>query len=104
MVAVPLLFLIFIVFRLWINKRSFNGVFSNTTFCCSIILWMRGLPFSISRSRFIALFGIAVLNGIVLIEHFKELKHQGMKSIDELILKGTTDRLRPVLLTLPQLP
>jgi cobalt-zinc-cadmium resistance protein CzcA len=33
-----------------------------------------------------------------LIEHFKELKHQGMKSIDELI-KGTTDRLRPVLLT-----
>jgi cobalt-zinc-cadmium resistance protein CzcA len=44
-------------------------------------------------------FGIAVLNGIVLIEHFKELKHQGMKSIDELILKGTTDRLRPVLLT-----
>jgi cobalt-zinc-cadmium resistance protein CzcA len=42
-------------------------------------------------------FGIAVLNGIVLIEHFKELKHQGMKNIDELILKGTTDRLRPVL-------
>jgi cobalt-zinc-cadmium resistance protein CzcA len=38
---------------------------------------------------FIALFGIAVLNGIVLIEHFKELKHQGMKNIDELILKGT---------------
>jgi Cu/Ag efflux pump CusA len=36
-----------------------------------------------------------------LIEHFKELKHQGMKSIDELILKGTTDRLRPVLLTAP---
>jgi Cu/Ag efflux pump CusA len=60
---------------------------------------MRGLPFSISAVGFIALFGIAVLNGIVLIEHFKELKHQGMKSIDELILKGTTDRLRPVLLT-----
>jgi cobalt-zinc-cadmium resistance protein CzcA len=60
---------------------------------------MRGLPFSIlGRSR-VLLFGIAVLNGIVLIEHFKELKHQGMKNIDELILKGTTDRLRPVLLT-----
>jgi cobalt-zinc-cadmium resistance protein CzcA len=61
---------------------------------------MRGLPFSISAGvGFIALFGIAVLNGIVLIEHFKELKHSGIKSIDELILKGTTDRLRPVLLT-----
>jgi cobalt-zinc-cadmium resistance protein CzcA len=39
------------------------------------------------RVGFITLFGIAVLNGIVLIEHFKKLKHQGMKSIDELILK-----------------
>jgi heavy metal efflux system protein len=65
-----------------------------------LFLWIRDLPFSISAGvGFIALFGIAVLNGIVLIEHFKELKHQGMKDIDELILKGTTDRLRPVLLT-----
>ena len=65
-----------------------------------LFLWMRDLPFSISAGvGFIALFGIAVLNGIVLIEHFKELKHQGMKDIDELILKGTTDRLRPVILT-----
>jgi cobalt-zinc-cadmium resistance protein CzcA len=56
MVAVPLaLFLILILlYFAWINKRSFNGVFSNTTFCSgrSIILWMRGLPFSISGSRF----------------------------------------------------
>jgi cobalt-zinc-cadmium resistance protein CzcA len=58
-------------------------------------LWMRG-HFSISAGvGFIALFGIAVLNGIVLIEHFKELKHQGMKNIDELILRGTTDRCVP---------
>ncbi len=65
-----------------------------------LFLWLRDLPFSISAGvGFIALFGIAVLNGIVLIEHFKELKHQGMKDIDALILKGTTDRLRPVLLT-----
>jgi heavy metal efflux system protein len=65
-----------------------------------LFLWIRDLPFSISAGvGFIALFGIAVLNGIVLIEHFKELKHQGMKDINELILKGTTDRLRPVLLT-----
>ena len=65
-----------------------------------LFLWIRDLPFSISAGvGFIALFGIAVLNGIVLIEHFKELKHQGMKDSNELILKGTTDRLRPVLLT-----
>nr|MCU0351035.1 efflux RND transporter permease subunit [Flavobacterium sp.] len=65
-----------------------------------LFLWLRDLPFSISAGvGFIALFGIAVLNGIVLIEHFKELKHQGMTNMNELILKGTTDRLRPVLLT-----
>ncbi|MFV8343242.1 CusA/CzcA family heavy metal efflux RND transporter [Flavobacterium sp. XS2P39] len=65
-----------------------------------LFLWMRDLPFSISAGvGFIALFGIAVLNGIVLIEHFKELKDQGMVDMEELILKGTTDRLRPVLLT-----
>ncbi|ESU27198.1 cation efflux protein [Flavobacterium limnosediminis JC2902] len=65
-----------------------------------LFLWMRDLPFSISAGvGFIALFGIAVLNGIVLIEHFKELKHEGIEDMNELILKGTTDRLRPVLLT-----
>ena len=65
-----------------------------------LFLWIRDLPFSISAGiGFIALFGIAVLNGIVLIEHFKELKHSGMDNMDELILKGTTDRLRPVILT-----
>lgn len=65
-----------------------------------LLLWMRGMPFSISAGvGFIALFGIAVLNGIVLVEHLKGLKHKGMKNMDELILKGTTDRLRPVTLT-----
>jgi cobalt-zinc-cadmium resistance protein CzcA len=63
-------------------------------------LWIRGLPFSISAGvGFIALFGIAVLNGIVLIEEFKELKNKGMKTDDELIIFGTKNRLRAVLLT-----
>ena len=63
-------------------------------------LWTRGMPFSISAGiGFIALFGIAVLNGIVLIEHFKELKKRGMKSTRDIIIKGTTERLRPVILT-----
>ena len=65
-----------------------------------LFLYMRGLPFSISAGvGFIALFGIAVLNGIVLIEHFNELKEQGLKDINERIIRGTRERLRPVLLT-----
>lgn len=65
-----------------------------------LLLWMRGLPFSISAGvGFIALFGIAVLNGIVLIEHFKELKKLKFPSIEALIKQGTQDRLRAVLLT-----
>ncbi|MEH6514503.1 MAG: CusA/CzcA family heavy metal efflux RND transporter, partial [Maribacter arcticus] len=65
-----------------------------------LLLWMRGLPFSISAGvGFIALFGIAVLNGIVLIEHFKELKNHSFNSIEDLIKQGTKDRLRAVLLT-----
>jgi len=65
-----------------------------------LLLWIRDLPFSISAGvGFIALFGIAVLNGIVLIEHFKELKQQGFDSMEALIKQGTKDRLRAVLLT-----
>jgi len=65
-----------------------------------LFLYMRDLPFSISAGvGFIALFGIAVLNGIVLIEQFKELKQEGMTDINERIIKGTQLRLRPVLLT-----
>ena len=64
------------------------------------LLWIRDMPFSISAGvGFIALFGIAVLNGIVLIEHFKELKHQGMHDIEARIIKGSKDRLRAVILT-----
>jgi heavy metal efflux system protein len=65
-----------------------------------LLLYFRGLPFSISAGvGFIALFGIAVLNGIVLIEEFKELKAHGITNINKRILIGTNNRLRPVLLT-----
>ncbi|WGF91521.1 CusA/CzcA family heavy metal efflux RND transporter [Aequorivita marisscotiae] len=65
-----------------------------------LLLWLRDMPFSISAGvGFIALFGIAVLNGIVLIEHFKELKKEGMNNTTERIVQGTKDRLRAVLLT-----
>jgi cobalt-zinc-cadmium resistance protein CzcA len=65
-----------------------------------MFLYIRDLPFSISAGvGFIALFGIAVLNGIVLIEEFKELKAHGVNDINRRILMGTKNRLRPVLLT-----
>jgi cobalt-zinc-cadmium resistance protein CzcA len=65
-----------------------------------LMLWVRGMPFSISAGiGFIALFGIAVLNGIVLIEYFNELEKSGVRDIRQRVLQGTKVRLRPVLLT-----
>jgi len=65
-----------------------------------LLLYLRGMPFSISAGvGFIALFGIAVLNGIVLIEEFKSLKKQGISNMHKRIIIGTNLRLRPVLLT-----
>eukprot|EP01118_Nematostelium_gracile_P007615 TRINITY_DN248_c0_g1_i1.p1 TRINITY_DN248_c0_g1~~TRINITY_DN248_c0_g1_i1.p1 ORF type:complete len:1461 (-),score=181.80 TRINITY_DN248_c0_g1_i1:28053-32435(-) len=63
-------------------------------------LLLRGMPFSISAGvGFIALFGVAVLNGIVLITEFNRLKKLGKYTLDEIVLKGTEIRLRPVLMT-----
>ena len=63
-------------------------------------LYLRGMPFSISAGvGFIALFGVAVLNGIVLVGYFNYLKNQGMLDIEQIIYEGTRVRLRPVLLT-----
>ncbi len=64
-------------------------------------LWVRGLPFSISAGvGFIALFGVAVLNGIVLISYFNQLRYEeGMTDIREVVLKGGQVRLRPVVMT-----
>ncbi|MFF5384194.1 CusA/CzcA family heavy metal efflux RND transporter [Pedobacter suwonensis] len=63
-------------------------------------LLVRGMPFSISAGvGFIALFGVAVLNGIVLITEFNRLKKMDKYSIREIVLEGTSIRLRPVLMT-----
>lgn len=63
-------------------------------------LALRGMPFSISAGvGFIALFGVAVLNGIVLIAEFNRLKVAGELDLKKLVLQGTKSRLRPVLMT-----
>lgn len=63
-------------------------------------LWIRGMNFSISAGvGFIALFGVAVLNGIVLIAEFNRLEKEGVDDIIQRVLKGLHTRLRPVIMT-----
>ena len=63
-------------------------------------LWLRGMPFSISAGvGFIALFGVAVLNGIVLIGQMNQMQRDGMKGINHRIIASCMIRLRPVLMT-----
>ncbi|MDP4291998.1 MAG: efflux RND transporter permease subunit, partial [Bacteroidota bacterium] len=63
-------------------------------------LWLRGMNFSISAGvGFIALFGVAVLNGIVLIAEFNRLEKEGISDITERVIKGLQIRLRPVIIT-----
>ncbi len=63
-------------------------------------LWIRGMNFSISAGvGFIALFGVAVLNGIVLIAEFNRLEKEGITDMKDRVLKGLHSRLRPVLMT-----
>ncbi|KXX68838.1 CusA/CzcA family heavy metal efflux RND transporter [Flammeovirga sp. SJP92] len=65
-----------------------------------ISLWLRGMPFSISAGvGFVVLFGVAVLNGLVLIEGWKELKTEGILDLKERIKIGAKRRIRPILLT-----
>ena len=62
-------------------------------------LWIRGINLNLSASvGFIALFGIAVLNGVVMVSHINSLRKDG-KEIDEAVRQGASDRLRPVLIT-----
>lgn len=74
-----------------IPMSAIGGVFA---------LLLRGMPFSISAGvGFIALFGVAVLNGIVLISTFNQLEKDGIKDLFLRVIEGTNMRLRPVLMT-----
>jgi cobalt-zinc-cadmium resistance protein CzcA len=64
-----------------------------------VALWLRGMPFSISAAvGFIALSGVAVLNGLVMVTFIQQLRESG-KGLEESILEGSMTRLRPVLMT-----
>jgi cobalt-zinc-cadmium resistance protein CzcA len=62
-------------------------------------LWMRGINLNLSACvGFIALFGIAVLNGVVMVSHINSLRKEG-KEMEDAVHQGASDRLRPVLIT-----
>ena len=105
MIVVPLALLL-IFFMLYLTFRSIKEAsLIFTAIPMSAIggvfaLLIRGMPFSISAGiGFIALFGVAVLNGIVLISTFNQLEKDGMKDIMLRVKEGTKIRLRPVLMT-----
>lgn len=63
-------------------------------------LWLRGMPFSISAGvGFIALFGVAVLNGLVLVGQFNNLERAGVADVRRRVTEGCRERLRPVIMT-----
>jgi heavy metal efflux system protein len=104
-IAVPVaLLLIFVLLYFTFNSIK-QSILIFTAIPLSAIggvfaLWLRGMPFSISAGiGFIALFGVAVLNGIVLIGYFNQLKTEGLENILERIKEGTKVRLRPVVMT-----
>lgn len=104
-IVVPIaLFLIFVMLYFALNSFSqslmiyiaiplaaIGGVFA---------LWIRDMPFSISAGiGFIVLFGVAVLNGLVLISRFNSLKEEGVMNTQRRIISGTRERIRPIMLT-----
>ncbi|MBI2821787.1 MAG: efflux RND transporter permease subunit, partial [Acidobacteria bacterium] len=103
-IAVPLALLL-IFSLLYINFNSFKTpllIMLNVPLAATggiLALLVRGMPFSISAGvGFIALFGVAVLNGIVLITYVGQLRQRGLP-LENAVVEGASTRLRPVLMT-----
>ncbi|TAH39920.1 MAG: CusA/CzcA family heavy metal efflux RND transporter [Bacteroidetes bacterium] len=105
MIAVPISLLLIFILLYFAFSSIRHGLLIYTAIPLSTIggiffLAMRGMPFSISAGvGFIALFGVAVLNGIVLVAEFNRLKKVGSQDLRRIVLMGTKIRLRPVLMT-----
>ncbi|MCF8255411.1 MAG: CusA/CzcA family heavy metal efflux RND transporter, partial [Bacteroidia bacterium] len=104
-IAVPVSLLLILLLLYFAFNSMKHGLLIYSAIPLSAIggifgLAARGLPFSISAGvGFIALFGVAVLNGIVLIAEFNRQKNEGSKDLMDVVLAGTKLRLRPVLMT-----
>ncbi|WP_149243112.1 CusA/CzcA family heavy metal efflux RND transporter [Dyadobacter sp. 32] len=105
MIAVPVSLLLIFVLLFFAFNSVKDGLLIYSAIPLSAIggiffLALRGMPFSISAGiGFIALFGVAVLNGIVLVAEFNRIRKEEQKEIREAVLEGTQHRLRPVLMT-----
>ena len=104
LIVVPLaLFLIFVLLFTTFNSiRQALLIYTGIPFAVVggiFALFLRGMPFSISAGvGFIALFGVAVLNGVVMVSYINKLREEG-KSIADAVRQGAATRLRPVLMT-----
>jgi cobalt-zinc-cadmium resistance protein CzcA len=102
--AIPLCFsLIFILLYTALNSLKYAFlVFTGVPLALTggtLALWLRDMPFSITAAvGFIALSGIAVLNGLVLVTYINQLRQEG-KELSDAIMQGALTRLRPVLMT-----
>lgn len=101
-VPVSLLIILGLMYLMFGRFRYTLLIFLNLPFALSggiFMLFARDMYLSVSASiGFVALFGVAVLNGIVLVAHLNQLRKEGME-LKEAVLQGSADRLRPVLMT-----
>lgn len=104
MVVVPIaLFLIFVLlFTTFNSVRQAVLIYTSIPLAAIggiLALWLRGLPFSISAGvGFIALFGVAVLDGVVMVSYINQLRREGRNVLDA-VREGAEARLRPILMT-----
>ncbi len=104
LIVVPLSFFIIIglMYLMFGQMKYALLILINLPFALSggvFLLWIRGFYLSVSASiGFVALFGVAVLNGIVLVSHLNELRKKGI-DLKEAVISGASNRLRPVLMT-----
>jgi cobalt-zinc-cadmium resistance protein CzcA len=101
-VPVALLVIFLLIFMAFGSLRQAFLVFTGIPLAVTggiFALWLRELPFSISAGiGFIALSGVAVLNGVMMVSYFNQLREQGMNVLDA-VREGSLTRLRPVIMT-----
>ncbi|HEY7001512.1 MAG TPA: CusA/CzcA family heavy metal efflux RND transporter [Candidatus Udaeobacter sp.] len=101
-VPAALIFIFVLIFTAFSSVRQALLVYSGVPLAVTggvIALWLRDMPFSISAAvGFIALSGVAVLNGVVMISYFNQLREQG-SDVRSAVIEGSLTRLRPVIMT-----